>query len=145
MPLLLLFFILLSNTVTGIRGLFNDLSTFNFHLGHLFGYHLAAKCFPNKQWYLLKNINEWKLADQQMLVSTFPVDAEKRNFVREVKNALFSEVYPTPLKNPKLAAVSEDALISLLDLDPSVKYSNKFTHFVSGSLVLPGVRPLAHR
>lgn len=145
MPLFPLFFILLSNTVTGIRGIVNDFSTLNIHLGHLFGYHQADKCYPNKQWYLFKNIYDWKLADQQILLSTFPIDAEKRNFVREVKDVIFSEVYPTPLKNPKLAAVSEDALTSLLDLNISVKYSNIFTHFVSGSVILPGVRPLAHR
>ena len=48
-----------------------------------------------------------------------PVDPEKQNFVREVKNACFALLKPTPVKNPALVAVSPSAL-ALLGLPVSI-------------------------
>ena len=46
-----------------------------------------------------------------LLSETFPLDLEKRNFIRQVKNAVFSVVHPTPFNTSvQLAAVSYDVL-----------------------------------
>ena len=93
-----------------------------------------------------RNFTQWDFAAQQMLVSTFPVDSVVQNYVREVKNVLFSNVKPTPLeKNPLLAAVSDDVLINIMDVDPSSTNNSKFVDFASGNDVLAGSEPVAHR
>ena len=43
---------------------------------------------------------EWSFAEDSKL-QTLPMDKIKENYVRRhVPNAIFSEVWPTPLKNP---------------------------------------------
>ena len=42
-------------------------------------------------------------------------------------------------------AVSEDALINILDMDPSIKDDPDFVDFVSGNKILEGSIPMAHR
>lgn len=80
------------------------------------------------------------------LIEAFPLDQVDENFVRTVKNCIFSESKPTPLKGPlKLAAFSKDVMESILDLDVSVTQTNDFLHYFSGARLLPGSIPLAHR
>uniref|UniRef100_A0A3Q0QXK8 Selenoprotein O n=1 Tax=Amphilophus citrinellus TaxID=61819 RepID=A0A3Q0QXK8_AMPCI len=80
------------------------------------------------------------------LIEALPVDKVDGNFVRTVKNCIFSKSIPTPLKGPlRLAAVSKDAIEGILDLDMSVTQSDDFLHYVSGARLLPGSVPLAHR
>lgn len=103
-------------------------------------------CYKNRQWFLHKSILEWNFAKQQILTSYFPIDTEVRNYVREVRNAVFSEVDPLPLrKKPKLAVTSDEVLRDILDLDPSVESTEDFLQFVSGNRVVHGVQPVAHR
>lgn len=66
----------------------------------------------------------WKLKSDEFL--KFPLDPVKENYVRRnVPNAVFSVVQPTPLEGETvLAAVSPTAL-DLLDLDPSVASSTR--------------------
>ena len=62
---------------------------------------------------------QWDFATQQMLISSFPVDPVDKNYIRDVRNALFSVVYPDPLKkNPLLAAVSGKVLAEVLNINP---------------------------
>ena len=115
-------------------------------LANTYGLHDVNICYKNNHWYLHKCWTNWDFASQQMLRSHFPVDKERRNYVREVKNALFSVVYPTALrKSPKLAAVSEEVLSRELDLDPGVSNTSRFLKMVSGSEAVLSVEPLAHR
>ncbi|KAM3860362.1 protein adenylyltransferase SelO-like [Diretmus argenteus] len=80
------------------------------------------------------------------LIEAFPVDEVVGNFVRTVKNCIFSESIPTPLKGPlRLAAVSKDVVEGILDLDVAVTQSYDFLLYASGGRLLPGSVPLAHR
>ncbi|KAF7664649.1 hypothetical protein LDENG_00170480 [Lucifuga dentata] len=80
------------------------------------------------------------------LIESFPVDEVYGNFVRTVKNCIFSKSIPTPLKGPlRLAAVSKDVIEGILDLDVAVTQTNDFLHYASGGRLLPGSVPLAHR
>ncbi|XP_048150359.1 protein adenylyltransferase SelO-like isoform X1 [Corvus hawaiiensis] len=87
----------------------------------------------------------WALSSDSLL-DPFPVDVIQENYVRNVRNCIFSIVYPTPFKSRvRLVAVSEDVLENILDLDVSVKGSSDFLEFVSGAKVIFGSVPLAHR
>ncbi|XP_033748466.1 protein adenylyltransferase SelO-like [Pecten maximus] len=96
---------------------------------------------------LASTLKDWGFNSQRnVLLSEFPIDPVKKNYVRQVKNSLFSITYPVPLRSRTiLAAISDDVLVNILDLDPVVVRSRDFTDFVSGSLVLHGAVPLAHR
>ncbi len=52
-----------------------------------------------------------------LALRALPVDEEKGSRIRQVAKANYSRVSPTPVKNPRLVAVSQPAL-QLLDLDP---------------------------
>ena len=148
MALLPFIFILLYQIQVTVTGSVNGVSIKHVYQGNILQkLSFTEKCNSDTHsiWYLYKNLNEWSFASQQMLLSTFPIDKERRNFVRKVENALFSVIHPTPLRKPRLAAVNEDVLTSILNLDPDVLHSKTFMKFVSGNIVLPGTKPLAHR
>ncbi|XP_065199333.1 protein adenylyltransferase SelO, mitochondrial-like [Sycon ciliatum] len=88
---------------------------------------------------------EWKFADS-VLLRKFPVDRERRNYVRQVQGALFSLVAPTPLKSDvRFVALSADAL-QLLDLNiHQVSRSKLFLQAAAGNTVVPDSQPSAHR
>ncbi|XP_029865455.1 protein adenylyltransferase SelO-like isoform X3 [Aquila chrysaetos chrysaetos] len=87
----------------------------------------------------------WPLSSESLL-DTFPVDVTQENYVRNVRNCIFSIVYPTPFKSRvRLVAVSKEVLENILDLDISVKGTSDFLQFVSGGKVILGSVPLAHR
>ncbi|XP_071340827.1 protein adenylyltransferase SelO-like isoform X2 [Trachinotus anak] len=80
------------------------------------------------------------------LIEAFPVDEVDGNFVRTVKNCIFSKSIPTPLKGPlRLAAVSKDVIEGILDLHVAVTQSEDFLHYASGGRLLLESVPLAHR
>ncbi|CAG5896112.1 unnamed protein product [Menidia menidia] len=80
------------------------------------------------------------------LIESFPIDEIDGNFVRSVRNCIFSKSIPTPLKGPlRLAAVSKDAIEKILNLDVAVTQSEDFLLYASGTKVLPGSVPIAHR
>ncbi|KAK2536464.1 hypothetical protein Q9233_003232 [Columba guinea] len=87
----------------------------------------------------------WALSSQS-LREPFPVDVIQENYVRNVRNCIFSVVYPTPFKSRiRLVAVSKEVLENILDLDISVQGTSDFLQFVSGGKVIFGSVPLAHR
>ena len=76
--------------------------------------------------HLARSLKEWHFDDNQILLNTFSIDKEKRNFVREVRNVLFSSVKPTPLKSEiKLAAFSSEVLEDILDMDSEQMKTDK--------------------
>ena len=92
------------------------------------------------------SLQHWQFAPRQLLLERFPVDKEQGNYVREVKRAIFSEVKPTPLKGTLvLAAFSDDALTEILDMSPTIRFTDEFIAFVSGGHVIQGSTPLSHR
>lgn len=100
-----------------------------------------------------------------------PVDEVNANFVRTVKNCIFSKSTPTPLRGPlRLAALSkvgtrqwflfvhvmllvpagiertqQDVLEGILNVAVSAAQTDDFLQFASGGRLLPGSVPLAHR
>ncbi|XP_078686672.1 protein nucleotidyltransferase YdiU-like [Branchiostoma floridae x Branchiostoma belcheri] len=96
--------------------------------------------------HLIKSFEEWSFATDQVLLQTFPIDPERRNYVRQVRNAVFSVVEPTPFHTRvKLVAASDEVLQDILDLHPDVIYEEMFQAFVSGNTILYGSIPLSHR
>ena len=94
----------------------------------------------------VSSIQHWRLAPRQLMLERFPIDTERTNYVREVRGAIFSAADPTPLKGViELAAFSEAALTEILDMSPSIGLTEDFVAVVSGSRVLRGSTPLAHR
>ncbi|XP_065338422.1 protein adenylyltransferase SelO-like [Cloeon dipterum] len=95
--------------------------------------------------HLAKTMSEWSFSPSTLL--SLPLDETEENYVRGyVRNAVFSKVMPTPLeKNLQLVGTSEDALVKILDMDPSIAETAEFVQFVAGNKILPSCTPLAHR
>ncbi|KAK2869839.1 hypothetical protein QQF64_022272 [Cirrhinus molitorella] len=94
----------------------------------------------------VKAYGEIPLTLSHKLLDALPLDEVDGNFIRTVKGCVFSECNPTPLKEPlTLAAVSQDVLRNILDLNESVIQNEDFVHSVSGGKLFPGSIPLAHR
>ncbi|XP_043821633.1 protein adenylyltransferase SelO-like isoform X2 [Dromiciops gliroides] len=94
---------------------------------------------------LATSLGSWSLSSES-LVGIFPVDPVYENYVRKVRNCIFSIVYPTPFKSRiHLVAVSKDVLEDILDLDLSVSKTHDFIQLVSGEKIVSGSIPLAHR
>ncbi len=75
-------------------------------------------------------------------VRNLPPDPEPSNFRRQVLNACFSRVAPTPVSAPQLVAVSPDAA-ALLDLDEKSWQSDLFVQVFTGNHLLAGMYPFA--
>ncbi|KAM9839173.1 protein adenylyltransferase SelO-like [Aulostomus maculatus] len=106
------------------------------------GHDVAASRWTRN---LTQNLDQFRVSCKK-LIEAFPVDEVDGDYVRTVKNCIFSESVPTPLRGPlRLAAVSKDVIEGILDLDMAVTRSNDFRRYVSGSRLLPGSVPLAHR
>ena len=72
-----------------------------------------------------------------------PADTETRNFRRNVKQAAYSRVAPTPVSQPKLIAYSRD-VAEMLDLSATdVEGSLEFAEVFGGNRLLPGMDPYA--
>ncbi|XP_034562823.1 protein adenylyltransferase SelO-1, mitochondrial-like [Notolabrus celidotus] len=94
---------------------------------------------------LIKDLDQFSVSCKK-LIESFPVDEVDGNFVRTVKNCIFSKSIPTPLKGPlRLAAVSKDVIEGILDLDLAATQSDDFLNYASGNRLLQGSVPLAHR
>ncbi|MED6237759.1 hypothetical protein ATANTOWER_007206 [Ataeniobius toweri] len=94
---------------------------------------------------LTQHLDLFKLSCKK-LIEALPVDEIDGNFVRTVKNCIFSRSNPTPLSGSlRLAAVSKDVIEGILDLDVAVTWSEDFLLYASGAKLLPGSAPLAHR
>lgn len=94
---------------------------------------------------LIRKLEDWSFSDSTLI--ELPLDTIEENYIRSnVEGAIFSKSLPTPLMiEPKLVAVSEDVLINILDMDPTIADTKEFLEFVSGSRILPSSVPLAHR
>ena len=102
----------------------------------------------NNLFTLKTSFSEWMgdVTQDQLLLNTFPLDPVSSNYVRQVRNALFSVVKPTPFKTAvKLAGVSDHAMNNILDLDVKVAYDRQFLEVFSGNSVLQNSVPLSHR
>ena len=81
-----------------------------------------------------------------MLLETLPLDDIEENYVRQVRNVVFSKVFPSPMKTRShLIALSEEVAGGILDLHPDACNSEFFTAFVTGNTFLSNSVPLSHR
>ena len=84
-------------------------------------------CWETDGIHLSKSLADWRLAEDQLNLNSLPIDTNRQNFVRQVRNALFSYVLPTPFKTKvKLASVWDHVLLKLLDLHVDVAHSQDF-------------------
>ncbi|XP_053266079.1 protein adenylyltransferase SelO, mitochondrial-like isoform X2 [Podarcis raffonei] len=87
----------------------------------------------------------WRLSTEKF-TATLPIDHIQENYIREVRDVIFSFVYPTPFKSRVLlVAVSKEVLEDILDLDISISDSEDFIQLVTGAKIALGSLPLAHR
>jgi uncharacterized protein YdiU (UPF0061 family) len=71
-----------------------------------------------------------------------PADPDNSNTLRQVHNACYSRVQPTPVSAPRLVAYAAE-VASLLDLQPADCESEAFTQIFTGNQLLPGMDPYA--
>jgi uncharacterized protein YdiU (UPF0061 family) len=71
-----------------------------------------------------------------------PIDPSRENRTRQVFEACFSRVLPTPVKAPRTLAVSSE-VAELLGLSPEFVDSSEFAEVFAGNRVLPGMDPVA--
>ncbi|PHQ32539.1 protein adenylyltransferase SelO [Rhodopirellula bahusiensis] len=71
-----------------------------------------------------------------------PADAEPRNFTRQVHQAGFSRVQPTPVSAPKWVAGSKE-VADLIGLDPKWLGSSELTEVLAGNALTDGMDPFA--
>ncbi|KAM6215985.1 protein adenylyltransferase SelO-like [Rhynchocyon petersi] len=119
--------------------------------GSAHGMHLFSNKSNQDQGYcerdarLASSLDFWTVSSENM-IAVLPVDPVKENYVRKVKNCIFSVAFPTPFKSRvRLVAVSKEVLEHILDLDLSVSEIDDFIKLVSGEKILFGSIPLAHR
>ncbi|XP_077879403.1 protein nucleotidyltransferase YdiU-like isoform X6 [Ictidomys tridecemlineatus] len=105
--------------------------------------HVQSYC--ERETKLALSLDFWTLSSEN-LIAVLPVDPVQENYVRKVKNCIFSIAFPTPFKSRVLlAAVSKEVLEDILDLDVSVSETDDFIQLVSGGKIVSGSVPLAHR
>ena len=75
-------------------------------------------------------------------LEALPGDDEAENYRRQVANACWSAVAPTPVAEPKVVAVSPEAA-ALLDLPDRVCESEAFAAIFAGNQLAPGMEPYA--
>lgn len=75
-------------------------------------------------------------------VRTLPGDPEEKNYRRQVRDAMYSRVAPTPVEAPKLIALSAECA-RLLDLDPETLDEARLAEVFSGNAQLEGMKPYA--
>lgn len=75
-------------------------------------------------------------------VHSLPADAALGNSRRQVRNACFSRVLPTQVKDPQLVAFSPE-VAELLGLDPARLAADELAHVFAGNRLLPGMDPYA--
>ncbi|KAL3309349.1 hypothetical protein Ciccas_012104 [Cichlidogyrus casuarinus] len=84
---------------------------------------------------------------ENLAVKYLPLDTVAANYIRQVSNAFYSKVQPTPMSVPQLVALSEDAF-ALLDLpspDPhDVEQTSLLADYFSGNKIWPDSVPIAH-
>lgn len=88
----------------------------------------------------IQNLDE--LVFDNQFVRQLPGDPEAKNFRRQVRNACYSRVLPTPVRSPKLLACSRE-VGKLLDLHPSVFDTADFSSVFGGNKLAKGMDSFA--
>lgn len=83
----------------------------------------------------------WSLSFDNHHLHSLPIDPIRDNYTRQVSNAIFSLVTPTPVRDPKVVVWSPDAL-ALLGVNTTTE--EQIAAFFSGNVLLPGSETAAH-
>lgn len=83
-----------------------------------------------------------KLSFDNVFTRELPADPETSNSRRQVMDACYSRVLPTPVAAPQLVAWS-DEVCKLLDIDPEAVHSDHFVQVFAGNRLLPDMDPYA--
>lgn len=83
-----------------------------------------------------------ELVFDNRLVRELPADSETENYRRQVFDAVYSRVMPTPVSNPQLIAAARE-VADLLDFPPVSFMDTQFARVFSGNELLPGMEPHA--
>jgi uncharacterized protein YdiU (UPF0061 family) len=83
-----------------------------------------------------------QLVFDNRFIETLPSDPVRENRRRTVKNACFSFVEPTPVKQPQLVACSSE-MLRQLDLHENTCLDDQFVQVFSGNKLIPGMQPYA--
>lgn len=87
-----------------------------------------------------KTLAQWTFDNR--FVRELPADAITDNYRRQVVNASYSRVLPTPVKAPQIIATASD-VADLLELNTSELLSADFLQLFSGNEQLAGMEPFA--
>jgi uncharacterized protein YdiU (UPF0061 family) len=79
---------------------------------------------------------------EHRLLAQLPLDPNRDNHTRQVHGVCFSEVLPTPVRQPSLVAVAMD-VATMLGFDEAYCHSEEFLQVFSGNRLLPGMQPVA--
>ena len=94
----------------------------------------------------LPTVGRLKPLDELLFDNRFtqrlPGDSETRNFRRQVQQACYSRVMPTPVAAPKLIAYSQE-VCELLELDVAATGHQAMAEVFGGNRVLPQMAPFA--
>ena len=82
----------------------------------------------------LVDFYKWHLDENNLLEQALPVDVERKQFVRKVKNVIFSYTSPQNLKSPHLLSLSTNVITSILNIDVLSQNFSNFREFASGLL-----------
>lgn len=83
-----------------------------------------------------------ELVFDNRLVRGLPADPETDNYRRQVANAVYSRVAPTPVKNPQLIAGASE-VAALIDLPATIFTDPQFAQVFGGNELLAGMEPHA--
>src|SRR3954471_22275836 len=85
-----------------------------------------------------------ELPFENSFVRDLPGDPVSSNVPRQVRNACYTRVEPTPVAAPRLLAWSDD-LAQALGISPPEKNNTLIAQVLGGNRVLPGMQPYAAR
>lgn len=83
-----------------------------------------------------------ELVFDNRLVRELPADPEPDNYRRQVANAVYSRVTPTPVANPQLIAGASE-VAALIDLPATIFTDLQFAQVFGGNTLLAGMEPHA--
>lgn len=83
-----------------------------------------------------------ELVFDNRLVRELPADPEPDNYRRQVANAVYSRVTPTPVANPQLIAGASE-VAALIDLPATIFTDPQFAQVFGGNTLLAGMEPHA--